>query len=215
MDRALVAALEPIMVKAVLFDLDNCIAPADEVGEELFAPAFDAIRQANRSVLSEHALEAAFADCWRHPLDWVAQRHGFSDAMVAAAMRAFQSLEVGGPMRGYGDLDALAALPLQRFLVTSGFRRLQQSKLRALGIDAWFTEIVIDEVDGPPPRGKEPIFRDILAGWRLPPEEVLVVGDNPESELAAGNRLGMTTVQTLRPGVPSSEVADLHVHDFH
>lgn len=38
-------------------------------------------------------------------------------------------LEVTTPMQGYGDLDVLKELPVQRFLVTSGFRRLQESKI--------------------------------------------------------------------------------------
>ena len=32
------------MTKAIIFDLDSCLAAADEVGEQLFAPAFAAIR---------------------------------------------------------------------------------------------------------------------------------------------------------------------------
>jgi hypothetical protein len=35
------------MIKAILFDPDSCPAAADEVGEQLFAPAFAAIRAAN------------------------------------------------------------------------------------------------------------------------------------------------------------------------
>ena len=33
-----------------IFDLDSCLAAADEVGEQLFAPAFAAIRAANDGV---------------------------------------------------------------------------------------------------------------------------------------------------------------------
>ncbi len=36
-----------LMTKAIIFDLDSCLAAADEVGEQLFAPAFAAIRAAN------------------------------------------------------------------------------------------------------------------------------------------------------------------------
>ena len=35
------------MTKAIIFDLDSCLAAADEVGDQLFAPAFAAIRAAN------------------------------------------------------------------------------------------------------------------------------------------------------------------------
>ena len=103
------------MTKALIFDLDNCLAPANEVGEELFEPAFDAIRRANHGTVSNEALELAFADAWRHPLDWVAAKYSFSEAMLAAGWRVFVAMEVARPMRGYGDLPILAELPAQHF----------------------------------------------------------------------------------------------------
>ena len=41
------------MTKAIIFDLDSCLAAADEVGEPLFAPAFAAIRAANNGSVPE------------------------------------------------------------------------------------------------------------------------------------------------------------------
>jgi hypothetical protein len=109
------------MIKALIFDLDNCLAAASEVGGDLYEPAFDAIRQANRGEVSGEAMERAFADVWRHPLDWVATQYGFSEAMVAAGWRVFLKMEVTRPMSGYEDLAVLSELPVQCFLVTSGF----------------------------------------------------------------------------------------------
>jgi putative hydrolase of the HAD superfamily len=43
---------------------------------------------------------------------------------------------------------------------------------------------------------------------------VLVVGDNPDSEIEAGNRLGIPTVQVLRPGVPHGNNATRYIHDL-
>jgi FMN phosphatase YigB (HAD superfamily) len=189
------------MIRAWIFDLDNCLAPADEAGEALYAPAFQAIRQANRGRLSEAVLAAAFADCWRQPLDAVARRHGFSPEMLAAGWRLLAQTEVRTPMRGYGDLAVLAELPGLRFLVTSGFRRLQASKVAALGIAPLFTAIHIDAIDDPEPRGKEAIFRQIIEAHSLGRNEALVGGDSPDSEIEAGHRLGLATVQILRPGV--------------
>src|SRR5690606_13665906 len=123
---------EQPMKTALIFDLDNCLAAATEVGEDLYAPAFEAMRQANQGRVPDAALEQAFADVWRHPLDWVAERYGFSDAMLAAGWRVFASMRVARPLRGYDDLGMLAELPALRFLVTSGFRRLQESKIEAL-----------------------------------------------------------------------------------
>jgi putative hydrolase of the HAD superfamily len=67
------------MTKAIIFDLDSCLAAADEVGEQLFAPAFAAIRAANDGSVPEEKLRTAFAECWRVAFDAVADKYG-SDA---------------------------------------------------------------------------------------------------------------------------------------
>lgn len=202
------------MIKALIFDLDNCLAAANEVGEELFEPALDAIRRANRGDVSDETLEQAFADVWRHPLDWVATRYGFSEAMLAAGWRMFVAMEVTHPMYGYGDLAILAELRVQRFLVTSGFRRLQESKIKALMLAPLFTALHVDAIDEPDRLGKQRFFERILQDYELAPAEVLVVGDNADSEIEAGNRLGIRTVQTLRPGVPRASNATFHIHSL-
>lgn len=207
-------ALDLIMTKALIFDLDNCLAAAKEVGEELFEPAFDAIRLANRGDVSDEALEQAFAEMWRHPLDWVAARYGFSEAMLAAGWRVFVEMEVSCPMYGYSDLAVLAELSVQRFLVTSGFRRLQESKIVALKLAPLFTALYVDAIDEPDRRGKQALFERILKDYGLTPAEVLIVGDNADSELAAGNRLGIRTVQTLRPDVPRATNATFYIHSL-
>lgn len=203
------------MIQAIIFDLDSCLAAADELGKEVFSPALDAIRAANQGHLSAAALENAFTDVWRYPIDVVAQRHGFSKAMLDAAVRGFSNTTISGRMHGYGDLDVLSELPALLFLVTSGFRKLQESKVAALGIRHHFEAIFIDAIDEPDRVGKQGLFRSILQSTGLSPGEVLVVGDNPESEIAAGIALGMPTVQTLRPGVPRGGNAGFHIHSLH
>lgn len=198
-------------MRGIIFDLDNCLAPADEPGRQLLEPVFSAIRAANEGTLAPDALEAALEECWFHPLDTVAAKHDFSDAMRAAGWRAYREVEVREPMRGYGDLDVLPRLGELRFLVTSGFRRLQESKVRALGISSHFAAVVIDAVDDGGRRGKERIFAELMARFHLAPKEVLVVGDDAESELAAATRLGLRSVQILRPGVMPAPEAQARV----
>ena len=141
--RALLAAtVRPMVIRDVVVDLDNCLAAADEPGEALFAPAFEAMRAANHDQLSDRALDTAFADCWRHALDFVARKHGFCEEMLAAGWRAFRTLEVERPLRGYGDLDAL------------GVRQL-------------FAEIHIDAIDESPRSSKRALFAEIAAGNAL------------------------------------------------
>ena len=202
------------MIEAAIFDLDNCLAPADEVGRELLEPMFAAIRRATSGRLPDSALERAFEDCWRLPLEVVAQTHGFSDEMLAAGWAAAGGIVVRRPMTGYGDLGALADLPVKLFLVTSGFRKLQDSKIDALGLKSNFEALHVDAIDEPDRKGKEGLFREILERYRFEPASVLVVGDNPESEIEAGNRLGMPTVQILRPGVIRGTTATHYIHDL-
>jgi FMN phosphatase YigB (HAD superfamily) len=201
-------------IGAIIFDLDNCLAAADEAGEALFAPAFDAIHAANQGHLSEAQLRAAFHDCWRKALDVVAREHGFSDEMLRAGWQAFRRIEVKQSLRGYPDLPEIASLPLARFLVTSGFRRLQESKIAALGVDHLFVEIHVDAIDEEPRSSKRAIFADIAARHRWEGCEVLVVGDNADSEIAAANALGMPAVQILRRGVPPAQNTPWRIKNF-
>ena len=199
------------MSKGIIFDLDSCLSPADEPGQQLFAPAFDAITNANRGSHSASILQNAFADMWRLPFDFVAEKYRFTPAMKAAGWQVLARLEITTPMVGYGDLTVLKDLPGLKFVVTSGFRRLQESKIRALGIAPVFKAIYIDAIDQPGYRGKQKIFEDILHDYGLQPDQVLIVGDNHDSEIAAGVRLNIRTVQTLRPGVPRSPAATHHI----
>ena len=201
-------------VRAIIFDLDNCLAAANEVGEQLLEPVFSAVRAANDGALSPSDLDAAFADCWVHAFDYVAEHYDFTSQMRAAGWQAFREIEVRTPMHGYGDLALLPSLGEQRFLVTSGFRRLQESKVRALGIESCFDAIVIDAIDEPGRRGKERIFVELMRQFCLEPAGVLVVGDNAESELAAATRLGLRSAQLIRPGVTRAEGVTIHLRDL-
>ena len=199
---------------AVIFDLDNCLCPAAAVGEALFAPAFAALRDANRGVLDEPVLQRAIADCWHTSFDVVAERYGFNTEMIDAGNAAFGRVEVMSPLTGYPDLPVVRELPIKRYLVTTGFRRLQESKIRALSIGSWFNRVIIDAIDEAEHAGKQRIFETILADENLSADNVLVVGDNPVSELAAGRNLGMVTVQTLRPGVTRWPGASHHIESL-
>jgi HAD superfamily hydrolase (TIGR01509 family) len=202
------------VIKALIFDLDSCLSAANEVGEQLFTPAFDAIREANRGAVADDVLKQAFFDCWRFPFNDVAHKYGFTEEMTKAGFAAFAQIEVTQSMRGYGDLHVLRELSQKLFLVTSGFRRLQESKVNALGIRELFAEIRIDAIDEHGHKGKARMFEEILKKHSLKPEEVIVVGDNPDSEIAAGNRLGMKTVQVLRSGVPRGDGANFYINSL-
>lgn len=200
------------MLKAIIFDLDHCLAPSDEPGEALLDPLFDAFHRTNHGHFSEEEMEHIKSDCWRQPLDHIFQKYGFPAEMRDAAWEANRAIRVTKPMRGYGDLHLLAEFGVPLFLVTAGFEGLQRSKIDALGFAKHFKEMHIDALDVPGRKGKKGLFQDILSRHGFAPDEVLVVGDNPDSEIAAGNELRIPTVQTLRPRVPRSDTARYHVN---
>jgi FMN phosphatase YigB (HAD superfamily) len=200
------------MTEAIIFDLDSCLCAADEVGRDFYQPAFDAVRQANRGTIPKSALNEAFEECWRIPFDVVAKTHGFSKEMLEAGWKILTQIVVTKPMHGYGDLHFLKVLPAAKYLVTSGFRRLQESKVEMLGIRPLFKKVLIDAIDEPHRIHKEGFFKRILEAGGLSPHEALIVGDNPDSEIAAGIRLGIPAVQILRPGVTRDDRANYHIH---
>jgi len=203
-----------ILIKAIIFDLDNCLAPAKQISEAIYMPAFNAMRAANKDVVTEDNLTKAFADCWRHPLDWVASHYGFSAEMLKAGWDEFSRMEIKEPIYGYEELTILAELPVKRYLVTSGFRKLQESKINLLGIKKLFDKTYVDALDEPNRLGKKGLFELIMRENNFFPSEILVVGDNSDSEIAAGNQLGMRTVQTLRPNVPKGTNATFYVKNL-
>ena len=201
-----------------IFDLDNCLIDALSVGS-LFEPAFEAVRRANQGALTPAVLEEALNQCWYTAFDLVADRYGFTPAMRSAGWEEFRQMEVRTPPQAYPDLGLVPSIPLRRYLMTSGFRRLQNSKIDALGIRSWFEDVIIDALDdkddeNAPPHGKRPVFERILAREGCTPQQVLVIGDNPLSELGAGHALGAVTVQTVRPGISPWELADYRVESL-
>jgi putative hydrolase of the HAD superfamily len=144
----------------------------------------------------------------------VAARYSFSRETIAAGWNVFSRLEVDRKLKGYGDLPLLSDLSPKRFLVTSRFRRLQESKIKALQLAALFTAVYVDAKEQDR-LGKIGYFERILRDYGLAATEVLVVGDNGDSEVAIGAHLGLRTVQTLRPGVPYAAIATFHVGSLH
>lgn len=202
------------MTAAIVFDLDNTLFDPTTIPLDLIAPAEQAAREANvgaEAVPVKH-LEAALVQSRREAFSLVAKAYGLPTG-IANAWRAVSScLEVKGPLQLYDDvLPALECLREKKLLLTSGFRRMQQSKIAALGIERFFESVYIDEVRNGVTRGKLQVLREILDEWGLKACEVLIVGDSAESEIAAGNQLGMPTVQILRDGVRRTPDAKYHI----
>lgn len=201
------------MIRALICDLDNTLFSPSSLPRDILQPVIDAVLSGNVGPdrVDEAVLHRALEEGWRRPFDAVAREYALPPWVLETWMRINQRLEVATPLEPFPDVEHLWRTAPRRFLVTTGFRRFQESKVRALGFDSRFEDVIIDAVDDPVRIGKEHAFRGILGRCALSPAEVLVLGDSGESELAVGGQLGMTTVQVLRDGVEPAPHASFRI----
>jgi putative hydrolase of the HAD superfamily len=194
------------MIKAVFFDLDFCIFDTRSLGERILDPVLAPLYAS--SLPPEHQ-EAIAKTLWSTSLEDTIALFNLKSNLADAMREAHRGLVVPDTAHTYGDEKAINELPVYRALITSGYQAWQEAKLARLNIAYLFDEIIIDTIDDALSRkGKQLIFSELLTkhGWQ--PQEVLVVGDNPHSELKAARALGITTVQTLRPTVAPDPLAN-------
>lgn len=196
------------MIRAIIYDLDNTIFPVPAIGNVLFGPVFDLIQQTGQH---NHEMGAIKYAIMRTPFRLVAQRHGFSPQLTQAAIDLQETLEYHQPIAPFDDYALTHALPGERFLVTTGFDKMQRSKIRQLGIEGEFKEI---HVVNPTLSSKKDVFAGILARYGYATNEVLVIGDDPESEIAAAKALNIPTVLYDPSGKFSPQEATYHIAHY-
>lgn len=185
------------MTKTTLFvDLDNTIYPVSSIGDALFQPVLEIIR---KDPLLLDQLDAIKMDMMRRPFQKVAKEFNFSALFTQKILDQLEQTECTSPMHPFEDYAMLKALPQDKFLITTGFTKMQQSKVRLLQIKDDFKEIHI--VD--PQRSnltKKDVFQDLINRHELLKASILVLGDDPNSELKAASELDIDTVLFDRIG---------------
>jgi len=194
--------------KAIIYDLDNTIFPVSSIGDKLFGPLFDLITESGQHNDSMDAIKYAIM---RTPFRIVAQRHNFSDELTQKGIDIQETIDYKDEMNTFEDYPEIKNIPGERFLVTTGFRTMQLSKIRQLGITEDFKEV---HVINPVETTKREVFADILKRYDYQPDEVLVVGDDPESEIAAAKTLGIPTVLYDKNDTQDAAAADYKITHF-
>ena len=179
------------MKKALIFDLDNTIYPVSSIADELFESLFNVVEE-YRELLGDEKLQHIKYEFTRRPYQHIAADYHFSPELNQKGLDHLQNITYNKPMAPYNGYRELSRLNLDKFLVTTGFTKLQRSKVKMLNIENDFAEIHI--VD---PQlsviTKKDVFADILSRHHLLPEDVLVIGDDPQSEIKAARALGIDT----------------------
>ena len=194
--------------KAIIYDLDNTLYPVSAIGEKLFGPLFDLILQSGNH---NHEMDAIKKAIMKTPYRIVAQRHNFSEVLTNSGIALQENLVYDEAIATFEDYAAIKTIPAERFLVTTGFEKMQLSKIRQMGIDADFKEI---HVVNPTKSSKKEVFADIMHRYNYAATEMLVVGDDPESEIKAAKELGIETVLYDKAGEQDRNAADYAINDF-
>lgn len=199
------------MIKASIFDLDNCIFDNFSISDETLRPLHLTLdREIQAGNIPEALRQTIRKEIRVHSPKYLGEKYDLSFSSVLAVCNAIADVVIEQPLFTYGDHEVIGALPGLKVLVTAGsqIEKYQNQKIDKLGIRHFFHEVHISG-------NKTPVFQGILNSLGLLGSEVLVIGDNPHSELAAGRELGMITVQTLRPRVKKAEDVDHYVETFY
>ena len=152
------------MLKAVIYDLDDTLFPARSVPEEAARPMLTALREVLEGCGELKAARIAdiMEQVWDRPLDEIARLHGLSAEVLDRLGGLFAGFRLNCELMPYPDIQIIEQVPGLRILVTTGFRRLQESKIECLGIAHYFYRIIDDALAEPERKGKQAIFREIL-----------------------------------------------------
>ena len=179
------------MKRALILDLDNTIYPVSSIADNLFEQLFTLLDQ-NRDDINYDDLLKAKDEMTRRPYHLVADQFNFSDELKNKGISLLKNMTYDAPMRTFEGYGCIRNIPIDKFLVTTGFTKLQQSKVKMLGIEDDMKEFhVVDPETSS--LTKRDVFADIMKRHNYQPEEVLVVGDDPESEIKAAIELGIDT----------------------
>lgn len=180
------------MIRALIYDLDNTIYPVKSISDELFADLFNLMDEYADGV-NKSDMAAAKEEVTRRPFQKIADEYGFNDELEQKAIEHLRQLTYDKPMQAFDDYKYVKSLQVDKFLVTTGFTRLQTSKVKMLNLDSDFKQIYIADPETTE-KTKRHFFLDILNKYNYKKEEVLVIGDDPESEIKEAKAIDIKTV---------------------
>ena len=198
----------------LILDLDDTIFPIQSLPWSVFDPAKKVIEDYALAERGPEETEQIIDGLKNFPFDIIAGRFEIPKSVIREFYHVLQNLDYQLPIESYRDYPFLKELPFPKSLVTTGVTQLQLAKVKALEIEGDFQEIFVDDPFDPDRQFKVGIFAKILEKSGLAPSQIWVIGDNPNSELKAGRKLGMKTIQRLKENEPKADKADFGIHSF-
>lgn len=182
------------MKKALILDLDNTIYPVSSISENLFGDLFAVLDQHSEIINADDAdtVDKIKDEMTRRPFQHIADELNLDKKVRNQMVDMLRNMAYTQPMKPYADYQHVRTIPLEKFLVTTGFSKLQWSKVKMLGIEDDFKHIHIVDPDVSP-KTKQDVFTEIMRVYNYAPGDLLVIGDDPESEIKAAKALSIDT----------------------
>jgi putative hydrolase of the HAD superfamily len=176
--------------KAIIVDLDNTIYLVSFIGDRLFKTLFQRIAESGDY---KGDWDQVKSEIMRTPFQKVADAFSFGARLKTEGIKLLEEIEYNDSMEPVESYNFIRELPCKKFLVTTGFTKMQNSKIRQLKLEKDFDKIfVIDP--GLTTLTKKDIFEKILSDNGYSANDVLVVGDDINSEIKAARELGIDSV---------------------
>lgn len=182
------------MKRALILDLDNTIYPVSSIADDLFRELFRVLDQYSGSINTEDKdrIHQIKEEMTRRPFHHIADEYGLSNELRTRMTETLKYMSYDKPMQPYPDYQYIRSIPLDKFLVTTGFEKLQLSKVKMLGIGGDFKDIHIVDPEVSTATKKD-VFVKIMKEHGYNQDELLVIGDDPQSEIKAAKELGIDT----------------------
>lgn len=191
------------MKKAIIYDLDHTLFNPKTIERDIFEPVFESLKEVE--LIVDYDLAQFKLDFFSISSNALIEKY-FNDRSKERFIQCLRNMNPLPKLETYKDGFIVQEINTINYLVTSGIKEFQNNKIDALGIRNWFAEIYIDDPIDVEWSGKEEIVKLIMNKHNYDKSELLVVGDNAESEIKAGNNLGIETIQILRKGIKAADV---------
>ncbi|WDF54313.1 HAD family hydrolase [Mucilaginibacter sp. KACC 22063] len=200
------------MYKALILDLDNTIFKSKTISDDVFAE-IKTLMHEYRGNISNEQLDEIWDQLSRTPFQKIADNYPFKEGFKEKGIEILKETVYNGTATPYKDYELIQSIPLEKYLVTFGFVKLQNSKVDALGIRGDFKEVHIVDPELRPITKKD-IFQQIMDEHGYSKEDLLVIGDDPESEIKAAKELKIKTYLYDPESRFKTGTADYHEQNY-
>jgi len=125
--------------KLLIFDLDDTIFETQSITDADMHPVFDAFYIEAKKYFDFDTLILIEKDLWRLPFDAVAEHYGFPIELSLAFAKAVNTTSFDFTINCFDDFHLVHLLLIEKVLVTTGFSKIQNSKINALRLRSYFS----------------------------------------------------------------------------